>query len=167
MPDIKLILFDCDGVLTDGSLIVNDLGIESKAFHVRDGFAMRRAMDVGLKVGVLTGRSSRALTLRMRDLEISLFLQKCNDKAIGLEMLCQQAGVELEETAYVGDDLIDLPALLRCGYPIAVADAVEQVREVARYTTTAPGGKGAAREAIEHILKLQNKWDALLEQFEL
>lgn len=167
LKQIKLVIFDVDGVLTDGSLILNDLGEESKRFHVRDGFAMRNAERVGLRVGVMTGRASRVVNLRMRELSINLLMQGVKDKGAGLETLCQRASVMPEETAYLGDDLIDLPALLRCGYPMAVADAVDEVRHVARYVTTTPGGRGAAREAIEHLLKAQDKWDEVVERYGL
>jgi 3-deoxy-D-manno-octulosonate 8-phosphate phosphatase (KDO 8-P phosphatase) len=166
MPSkIRCIVFDVDGVLTDGVVIVNDLGVESKHFHVRDGFAMRAAMSLGMIIGVITGRTSRTVSLRMTELEVKFLQQGVKEKGIALETLCQRAGVSLEETAYVGDDLIDMPALLRCGYPVAVADAVDEVRAVAKYITHAPGGRGAAREVIEHILKTQNRWDELVEQY--
>ena len=162
---IRMIVFDVDGVLTDGSVIVDDHGIESKRFHVRDGFGLKAAMLGGLKVGVLTGRSTRAVSLRMIELGIDLLAQGVSDKRIGLEQLCQRAGVLPEETAYVGDDLIDLPAMLLCGYAIAVADAVAEVREQAAFVTTAPGGQGAAREAVEHLLKAQGRWDAVVDRY--
>jgi len=164
-PDaIQLIVFDVDGVLTDGTILLSDHGVEWKCFHVRDGFAIRAARQLGLKVGSLSGRMSRATTLRLGELGVDPILQGVHDKAVGLERLCQQAGVTLDQCAYVGDDLIDLPAMLRCGYPIAVADAVDEVRTEARYVTRARGGRGAAREAIEHILRAQGRWDELLEQ---
>lgn len=162
---VKLIVFDVDGVLTDGTIIVDDTGRESKRFHVRDGFAMRAAISVGVKVAVLTGRSSRAVTLRMMDLGIDLFLQGVHDKAAGLETLCRMAEVDPADTAYLGDDLIDLPAMRQCGYPMAVADASPPVREIAKYTTAQPGGHAAARDAIEHILKAQNLWDEVVKRY--
>jgi 3-deoxy-D-manno-octulosonate 8-phosphate phosphatase (KDO 8-P phosphatase) len=163
--DIKLIVFDVDGVLTDGGIYVDDRGTESKRFHVRDGFAIRAAMSLGLRIGVLTGRSTPAVALRMAELGVNLLIQGAHDKATAFETLCQQAGVETLEAAYVGDDLIDLPAMLRCGYPIAVADAVEDVRAEARYVTTYSGGAGAGREAIEHILRAQGRWDEVVERY--
>ncbi|MBI1335867.1 MAG: HAD-IIIA family hydrolase [Phycisphaera sp.] len=162
---VKLICLDVDGVLTDGSIIVNDLGQETKRFFVRDGFAIRAAMSMGIQVGVITGRSSRCVNHRLEELGVSLVMQGQHDKRIALETLCQRAGVDLSQSAYLGDDLIDLPALMRCGYPMAVADAVEEVREVAKYVTQAPGGRGAVREAVDHILKQQGRWDELLERY--
>lgn len=161
----SLLILDVDGVLTEGSIIMDDHGVQSKRFHVRDGFAIREAMRVGLSVGILTGRASRVVTLRAAELRVDLLLQGCGDKRIGLETLCQQAGVEPEQTAYLGDDLVDAPAMLRCGYPMAVADAAAEVREIAKFVTLTPGGHGAVREAIEHLLKAQNKWDAVVERF--
>jgi len=164
---IRLIVLDVDGVLTDGSIIVNDEGVESKRFFVRDGFGIKAAMSAGLKLAVVTGRNTRAVTLRMTELGVEHVLQGVSDKAIGLETVCQQAKVQPEEAAYVGDDLIDLPAMLRCGYPIAVADAVEEVRAEAKYVTQACGGRGAVREAIEHILKSQDKWAEVVDRYVL
>lgn len=165
LGSIEMMVFDVDGVLTDGSIVVNDLGVESKRFHVRDGFAIRAAMRVGLKIGVITGRSSRVVTLRMGELGVELFMQGAKDKGAALEQLCDRAGIEPVHAAYLGDDLIDLPALMRCGYPMAVADAVHEVRQVSRHTTHAAGGHGAAREAIEYVLKAQHKWAKVVEMY--
>lgn len=162
---VRLIVFDVDGVLTDGGIIVDDRGIESKRFHVRDGLGIRAAMKLGLKVGIISGRSTRAVNLRATELGIDLLMQGVADKAVGLETICDSGQFEADEVAYLGDDLIDLPAMLRCGYPMAVADAVDEVRAVAKYVTKAPGGHAAARDAIEHIIKAQGRWDELLEAY--
>jgi 3-deoxy-D-manno-octulosonate 8-phosphate phosphatase (KDO 8-P phosphatase) len=167
LNDIQMIVFDVDGVLTDGSITIDDAGQETKRFFVRDGSGIAAALRVGLKVAVITGRSSRAVNHRIRELRIPYLLQGCLDKARGLETLCAEAGVQPEHCAYLGDDLVDLPAMLRCGYRMAVADAVAEVREEAHYTTTTPGGRGAAREAIEHIIKGQGKWEQVLERYGL
>ena len=168
MPtNVQLIIFDVDGVLTDGAIVLDDSGRESKRFHVRDGFALRAAVSVGLKIAILSSRCSRCVTLRMAELEIDLVLQGVRDKTIGFETLCQRAGVEPPQAAFVGDDLVDLPAMLRCGYPMCVPDAVEEVRQVAQYVTAVPGGQGAARDAIEHVLKAQQRWDEIVERYGL
>jgi 3-deoxy-D-manno-octulosonate 8-phosphate phosphatase (KDO 8-P phosphatase) len=120
---------------------------------------------MGLRIGILTARSTPNVTLRMAELGVQLVVQGMLDKAVGLATLCQKASVLPEEVAYVGDDLVDLPAMLRCGYPMAVADAVEPVRSKARYVTAAAGGRAAAREAIEHLLKAQSRWDEVLERY--
>ncbi len=163
--DIRLIVFDVDGVLTDGSILVNDEGIESKRFHVRDGFAIKAAQSLGIQIGILTGRSTRAVALRMTELGVDLVMQGVKNKGEGFCTLCKKAGVELGQVAYLGDDLIDLPAMNQAGYPMAVADAAVEVRKVARYVTSQPGGHGAARDAVEHLLKQMNLWDRFVESF--
>lgn len=162
---VRLLILDVDGVLTDGSIVVDDRGFESKRFHVRDGFAIRAAMSLGLKVGVLTGRSTRAVTLRMTELGVDLLLQGVSDKAVGFQTLCQMADVTPQETAYLGDDLVDLPAMVRSGYPMAVADGVAEVKSEARFVTRALGGQAAVREAIEHILKAQDRWGEVVDRY--
>lgn len=163
--NIKMIIFDVDGVLTDGTILIDDHGVETKRFHVRDGMAIRVAQQMGLKVAALTSRTTRAVSLRLGELGVDPVLQGATDKAVGLETICRKAGVLPEQCAYVGDDLLDLPALLRCGLPVAVADAAEEVKAEAKHVTAAPGGHGAAREVIEHILKAQGRWDDMLKQY--
>lgn len=162
---IQMIVFDVDGVLTDGSIMIDDAGVETKRFHVRDGSGFAAALHVGLKLGVITGRASRVVNLRMAELRVPYLLQHCKNKAQGLETICVQASVLPENCAYLGDDLIDLPAMLRCGYRMAVADAAAEVRGEAHYVTHTRGGHGAAREAIEHIIKAQGKWETVLERY--
>lgn len=164
-PTVKLLVCDIDGVLTDGSIFIADDGLELRRFHVRDGLGIKLAQAHGLWIGVISGRCTRSATLRLHGLGIRWIMQGQNDKAIALQMLCEQTGVLPIQAAFLGDDLIDLPALLRCGYPMAVADAVEEVREVSRYVTHAPGGHGAVREAIEHLLKSQGKWSQVVGEF--
>lgn len=165
IQSIQMIVFDVDGTLTDGGLIYDATGGEIKRFHVRDGFAFTAAMSVGMKIGVITARQSEIVTRRMAELNVDLVLQGQRDKKIALETLCQRAGVMPEETAYVGDDLLDLPAIVMCGYGIAVADAAAEVKYASKHVTSLPGGHGAARDAIEHILKSQGKWEAVVDQF--
>jgi 3-deoxy-D-manno-octulosonate 8-phosphate phosphatase (KDO 8-P phosphatase) len=162
---LQLIVFDCDGVLTDGSIYVDDHGHETKRFYVRDGFAMKIASTLGLKVAVMTGRGSRSVAMRMNELGIEHYMQKVSDKGKALESLCAKIGITPKEAAFVGDDLIDMPAMVRCGLPIAVADAAPEVRDIAQYITNAKGGQGAAREAVEHILKGQGKWAKFVEKY--
>jgi len=163
---IGLLVFDVDGVLTDGGILVSDTGLEHKRFHVRDGLAMRAAQRVGLKVGMLSGRSTRAVALRATELRVDALVQGSRDKAKDLAAMCRELDLEPEQSGYLGDDLVDLPALAACGYPMAVQDAVPEVRSRARFVTQAPGGHGAAREAIEHVLKAQGKWAEVLARYE-
>jgi len=168
MPEpqnIRLLLCDADGVLTDGSIIVDDAGVELRRFHVRDGLGIQAAMGVGLQVGVISGRIAQATAKRLQYLGITLVMQGQADKGAALLAACQAAGVPPEATAFIGDDLIDLPALKRCGYPMAVADAVDEVQAAARFITPQPGGRGAVRAAIEHILRAQNKWSLIVNRY--
>lgn len=165
LEQIELLVFDVDGVLTDGSLMYDDRGVESVRFNVRDGFGLRAAMAAGLKVAVLTARQTDAISRRLNEMRVELVLQGADDKGLGLATLAAEAGVALDRTAYLGDDVLDLPALVRSGYPMAVADAAEEVLAAALFVTRACGGRGAAREAVEHVLKAQDKWVGVLERF--
>lgn len=163
---IKLLVLDVDGVLTDGGITIDSQGVEIvKRFHVRDGLGIQLAMEQGLKVAVLSSRLSRAVDARLRELGVTLLMQGARDKGAGLRAIAQQAGVDPAQAAYMGDDLLDLPAMLRCGYKITVADAAPELRQIADYVTGQPGGHGAVREAVEHLLKAQNKWQAVLDRF--
>lgn len=164
--DIQLLLLDVDGVLTDGSILLDSDGRDLKRFYVRDGSAIVMWRKCGLKVGILTGRPSLVTTHRAAELKIDLVSQgKAMEKLAAYEDLCRRAGVTDERVAYIGDDLADLPVLRRVAYPMAPADAVEEVRGVAKYVTERPGGRGAVREAVEHLLKKMNRWNDVLERY--
>lgn len=163
---LRLLVLDCDGVMTDGGLYIDERGRETKRFDVRDGVAVKGAINCGIDVAVLSSRSSRSVAQRCDELGITLLRQGVSDKLRGLEKLAQQAGAELEdETAYMGDDLQDLPAMLACAWRLAPADAAPEVRQAADYVTRHRGGRGAVREAIEHLLKRRGQWEDVLEQF--
>lgn len=166
LSDIKLLLTDVDGVLTDGSIVIDSAGREIKRFHVRDGAGMVAWSKLGLKLGIITGRPSPVTMLRAAELGID-YVEQCPamGKVAALENICGKAGVEPGNAAFIGDDLADLPVLTRVGYPIAVADAAAEVIGVARYVTTTAGGHGAVREAIEHLLKGMGRWDEVLEAY--
>lgn len=165
LPDIQLLVFDVDGVLTDGSLIYDNRGNELKRFNIKDGFGIRAARFSGIQVGVLTARSSEVVARRVKELKIDHYLHGCKHKAEGIKAICERARVALGDTAYMGDDVLDLPAMKKVGYPMAVADAAIEVLEAAKFVSEAKGGRGAAREAVEHILRTQGKWDAVLAEF--
>ncbi|MGD8761957.1 MAG: HAD hydrolase family protein [Desulfobacteraceae bacterium] len=163
LKKIKLLLLDVDGVLTDGSIIFNDKGQESKQFNVKDGFGMKLLMSVGIQLGIVTGRRSMALTHRCNDLGIRLIFDGISEKASILDEIQRRTGISTDNIAFVGDDIPDLALMRRIGVSIAVANAHENVRAQADWVTSAPGGAGAVREVCEAILKSQGTWDNILE----
>ena len=158
---IKLLLMDCDGVLTDGRIWLFENGEEQKGFHTRDGLGIELWHRAGLKSGIISGRKSNAVERRARGLGMSFVVQGVEDKVQAFKETVAQAGVTNEEVAFIGDDLNDIPLLLRSGFAVAVADAAPEARERAHYVTKLNGGQGAVREVIELILKAQGRWDAL------
>lgn len=159
---IRLLVLDVDGVLTDGQLFLGDAGEQYKAFHSRDGHGLRLVLRAGLELAILTGRQSEVVRHRMQDLGIRHIRQGCSDKGQGIAEILADLGVSADATAYVGDDVIDLPAMRRVGLAIAVADAHPLVRKHADWNTQAPGGRGAVREVCDEILEAQGKLDGLL-----
>jgi 3-deoxy-D-manno-octulosonate 8-phosphate phosphatase (KDO 8-P phosphatase) len=162
---IELLVLDVDGVLTDGRLIIHSDGTESKGFHTLDGHGIRMWQRAGLQVAVLSGRHSAATQRRAEELQIPHVLQDCHFKLPALEGLLQELNLSAENVAYVGDDLPDLPVMRHVGFAVAVASAVDEVKEHADYVTVRPGGRGAVREVIEHILKHSGRWPALMERY--
>jgi len=162
---IKLLLLDVDGVLTDGSVIYDDTGAETKVFNVKDGLGIRMLMDAGIEAGIVTGRTSRALLHRCDNLGISLVFDQVRDKTGVLEVISKEKGVGAEHIAFVGDDLVDIPLMKKVGLSVAVADAHETVLEHADMVTAAQGGAGAVREVCEAILKAQGLWEEILARF--
>lgn len=163
--DIRLLVLDVDGVLTDGSIYYDDAGTEVKRFNIRDGVAIHAWRRVGREVAILTGRRGHALWHRARELSITHVVQGSQSKGEAIEGLCEGLKMPLSLTAYVGDDWPDLPAMARAGYPIAVADAEAAVLEAAAFTTTRHGGRGAVREAIEHLLSAQGLLERALAHY--
>jgi 3-deoxy-D-manno-octulosonate 8-phosphate phosphatase (KDO 8-P phosphatase) len=161
---IRLLLLDVDGVLTTGQVIYSDDGQETKVFDARDGLGIRMLGEAGIRVGIVTGRRSMALVHRCRNLGINLLMDGVRDKAKALENILTETGVSAAETAFVGDDLPDLPIMRRVGVPIAVADAHDMVKQAAVLTTRAKGGQGAVREISERILRARGDWDALVKR---
>jgi 3-deoxy-D-manno-octulosonate 8-phosphate phosphatase (KDO 8-P phosphatase) len=162
---IKLLLMDCDGVLTDGRLWLTDDSDEQKSFNTHDGLGLALLHRAGLKSGIITGRSSRAVARRAQELGVEFVCQGNPDKTAAFEQVLQQAGVDENEVAFVGDDLPDIPLMNRAELAVAVADAVEETRAAAHYVTRAKGGRGAVREVIEIILKSQGRWHDLVEDY--
>ena len=189
---IKLILFDVDGVLTDGKLyifpapagiqqstqdhaaqhsaqggfaLVSQSLIEAKGFHAHDGAAISLARLGGIKTGLITKRISETVALRARDLKLEYVYQGIQDKLTVFEEILWQAGLDANEAAYVGDDVIDLPVMRNCGLAIAVANARSEVKAEAHYVTPHAGGDGALRDATEYILKAQGKWKRVVSEY--
>lgn len=155
---IRLFLTDVDGVLTDGGIILSSDGVETKRFHVRDGHGMKMMDRAGIRVGILTGRTSEVVEIRARELGIHIVRQGAKDKlAVWTEILKEQ-GVSPEEVAYVGDDIVDLPVLRAAGFSAAPCDAEQYILDAVDFISSRPGGMGAVREIIEFILKANGSW---------
>ncbi|MEZ5535845.1 MAG: 3-deoxy-manno-octulosonate-8-phosphatase KdsC [Thiolinea sp.] len=161
---IKMVIFDVDGVLTDGSLFFDNQGEEYKAFNSKDGHGIRMLMDGGIKMAILTGRKSELVLHRAKNLNIppELIYQGYRDKRPAFAELCEKTGIQAEHIAYVGDDVVDLPVMSKVGLAIAVADAHPFVKKHADWVTEAAGGRGAAREVCEMLLDAQGKLEEML-----
>lgn len=159
---IELLVLDVDGVLTDGGIIVDSQGRELKRFDVRDGFGIKLWQRVGLHVGAITGRSCPAVAARLEYLGIKAAVQGSSDKIASLEHITRLTGVGPAQTAFLGDDWPDLAIMRHVGYAMAVADAEPCVRDAAAFVTNRPGGRGAVRDAIEHLLHAKGLYEQAL-----
>jgi 3-deoxy-D-manno-octulosonate 8-phosphate phosphatase (KDO 8-P phosphatase) len=162
---VRLLCLDVDGVLTDGTVALDDLGHETKRFNAKDGLGISLWRKLGGEVAVITGRAGLAVRHRLEELGVRHLYSGSHDKLLDLRSAAEACGVPLEAVAFVGDDLPDLPAMRACGYPVAVHDAAQEVRDAAAFVTAAPGGRGAVREAVEHLLRTQNRWNDALAMF--
>jgi 3-deoxy-D-manno-octulosonate 8-phosphate phosphatase (KDO 8-P phosphatase) len=166
---VKLLLMDVDGVMTDGRIYLlpsADGGmVETKTFHSRDGLGLRIAQNAGLKMGIITGRSSPAIEYRVKELGIHYLKQNAREKVSAYQEILQAGNFKDEEVCYVGDDIVDLPLLIRVGLAVGVADSHKLLRRYVHYMTERVGGMGAVRDAIELILRAQGKWDAVIEHY--
>ncbi len=158
---VELLLLDVDGVLTDGGVTLGPDGGEFKTFHIRDGLGLRLWRGSGRRVGLVTGRASRAVEARAAELGIAIVRQGVADKGSAVAAIMAECGLDAERTAFMGDDLPDLAAMTRCGVALAPADACAEVRAAAAVVTRMPGGRGAVREAIERLLGARGEWDAI------
>ncbi|MCH2145152.1 MAG: HAD hydrolase family protein [Phycisphaerales bacterium] len=157
--DIELLCLDVDGVMTDGSILLDATGGELKRFHVRDGLAIKAWQRQGNRIAVITGRGCEALRHRMAELGVEIVLEHVPDKASALASVQERLGIGPERTAFMGDDLADLPAFERSGYSMAPVDADPDVLKRASWVGTRRGGDAAVREAIEHLLRARGAWD--------
>ncbi|ACN15873.1 KdsC [Desulforapulum autotrophicum HRM2] len=165
LKQIKLLLLDVDGVLTDGAITYTDQGDEIKRFSVKDGLGLRLLMDAGIRVGIITGRKSQALTARCNNLGINLLYDGIKNKVTALETILDTTGFNASETAFAGDDLPDICVMARVGLAIAVADATDEVKQAAHLVTRKNGGGGAVREVCELILKTRGEWNDIINRF--
>ena len=161
---VKILITDVDGVLTDGKIIYDKNDNELKFFNVKDGFGLHLLHKAGIKTAIITGRESPIVVRRAQELQFTRIYQNVRNKAKIFYSLIDDLGLSPEETCYVGDDIPDLPVIKLAGVGVAVADAVDEIREIADYTCKAKGGQGAIREVAEQILKDQRIWDSLINE---
>ena len=162
---IKMLITDVDGVLTNGNVIINADRMESKSFNLLDGHGVKLWHRAGFSVGFISGRESEATAIRAEQLSVEYVMQGCKKKVPAFESMLSKSGFSAEEVAYIGDDLLDLPLVKQAGFGVAVANAVEELKQVSDYVTSVPGGSGAVREVIEYILKNTGKWQGLMERY--
>ncbi|MBP9732856.1 MAG: HAD hydrolase family protein [Candidatus Omnitrophica bacterium] len=158
---IRLIATDLDGVLTNGTIYYGDHGDEIKGFNIQDGQGMVLAQRAKIRTVIITGRKSRVNERRAKDLRVDRLIQNCHEKGKVLEKLVHKYGLELEQAAYVGDDILDLAPMRKAGLAVAVQNAVGEVKQAAHYVTERRGGDGAVREVIDMILKAQDLWSGI------
>ena len=162
---IRLVIFDVDGVLTDSSLFIGDDGQEYKAFNSRDGHGLKMLIRSGVDIGIITGRTSKVVEHRVHDLGIKHIYQGCHDKLPVYEKMISKLGLSPEETAFVGDDVVDLPIMLKTGLAVSVNDGHHLVKHYCHWSTPANGGRGAAREICEMIMHAQNNYASAMEKY--
>ncbi|MDC0935612.1 HAD hydrolase family protein [Pirellulales bacterium] len=162
---VRLLLTDVDGVLTDGGILLDNQGVESKRFSIRDGQGIRLWQEAGGQTGIVTGRSSQIVKLRAAELDFDAVRQGVGEKLPVVEEVARELGLEMHQVAYVGDDLPDLPVVAAVGLGASVADAAEELRQRADYVTTLPGGHGAVREVVELLLKSTGRWETAIRRF--
>ena len=167
LTDIRLLLLDVDGVMTDGGIIYDGNGLETKAFNVKDGHGIKMLQRHGIEVGIITGRTSLVVDIRARELGIELVYQGALKKLESYLDVKRRTGLTDSQIAYVGDDIIDVPVMRRVIFAAAPADGVLEARNAAHYVTTCAGGRGAVREVCDLILKGRGLWDEVAARYEL
>ncbi len=162
---LKLLILDVDGVLTDGTIILDNEGNELKVFNVKDGHGLKMLSRIGVKIAIITGRYSKAVEKRAKELGITEVYQRCYVKTSAYEHLIKKLEITDKEVAYIGDDVVDIPLMKRVALPIAVADGADEAKSVALFVTKSGGGKGAVREVCELIIKAKDKWEELINEY--
>ena len=165
LDNVKMVIIDVDGVLTDGKIILDANGTESKAFYVQDGTAITYLHRAGIKTAIISGRESKVVEIRAKELSIEDVYLGIHNKLEAYEKILRKHQIQDYEVWYIGDDLIDLPILRKVGFSVTVPNAPSEVKENVSYITNAPGGYGAIREVTEKILKSQGKWDAITSRY--
>lgn len=165
LNDIKMLVIDVDGVMTDGTIILDSNGNESKRFSIIDGHGIKMWHRAGLETAIISGRESGATLARAEQLSIKRVVQGQKKKLPAFEALLTETGLNASQVAYIGDDLLDIPLVVRAGLGVAVANAVQELKDAADLITNRPGGSGAVREVIEFILKDTGRWPKLMERY--
>jgi len=165
LKNIKLLILDVDGVMTDGGLTIGDDGLEYKTFHAHDGLGMKLLKATGVSLAIITGRTSNVVKKRAESTGVAHFYQGAEDKLEAFRDLMQSSGLRAEQCAFMGDDVVDLPPMLQCGLAIAVPDSPRLLLDRAHYVTRKAGGRGAVREVCELIMQAQGTFDAQMAQF--
>lgn len=164
--DVKVLILDVDGVLTDGGIILDGNDNEYKKFNVRDGHGLKLLEKAGIEIAIVTGRYSKVVEKRAAELGIKEVYQRCLDKTVAYEHILEKFGLTDKEAAYIGDDIVDIPVMKRVALPIAVSDADSEAKKHALLHTKTAGGKGAVREAVEFILKAKGLWDDIIRSYD-
>lgn len=167
LKNIRLLLVDVDGVMTDGRIIYDGNGLETKFFNVKDGHGIKMLQRHGVEIGIITGRTSVVVDIRAHELGISIVYQGALRKLESYDDIKLKTGLTDCEIAYIGDDIIDVPVMRRVAFSAAPSDALPEVRAVANYVTACAGGKGAVREVCDMIIKGRNGWDEVVARYEL
>lgn len=167
LKNIQLLLLDVDGVMTDGRIIYDGNGLETKFFNVKDGHGIKMLQRHGIQVGIITGRSSVVVDIRARELGIDLVYQGALNKLESYKDVKQKTGLEDSQIAYVGDDIIDVPVIRRVGFSAAPPDSLPEVLALVDLVTSCGGGRGAVREVCDMILKARGVWDEIASRYEL
>lgn len=165
IKNLRLLVLDVDGVLTDGRLFFDDHGKEYKCFHARDGHGIKLLRQSGVEVAVISGRQSNSVALRMRNLGVEQVYQGHEDKRAAFAEILQTLNLKPEQAAHMGDDVLDLPIMVQAGFAVAVADAHFAVKHYADWCTQTPGGLGAVREVCDVIMQVQGTFDAMLQRY--
>jgi 3-deoxy-D-manno-octulosonate 8-phosphate phosphatase (KDO 8-P phosphatase) len=165
LEKIRILLMDVDGVLTDGRIIIDSNGVESKFFNVKDGHGIKMLQRAGLEIGIISGRGSQVVEKRAADLGITHVFQKAHDKLVPYREILAKTGLQDDQAAYIGDDIIDIPLLRRVGFAAAPADAVSDVLPYVHFVSKMSGGGGAVREVCDLLLKSRNAWDSITKKY--